>query len=78
MKSIYVYDFLLMIDGNYVPNLHSFLIICIRKMALSKMTLKIKFKVKCKVTKIKAIYDFLFKINSNYAPNLHSFQVFYI
>ena len=39
------------------------------------MTLKIKVKVKFKVTKIKPIYEFLLMINSKHAPNLHHFQV---
>ena len=39
------------------------------------MTLKIKVKVKFKVTKIKPIYDFLLLINSNHASILHRFQV---
>ena len=39
------------------------------------MTLKIRVKVKFKVTKMKPIYDFLLMINNNHAPNLHRFQV---
>ena len=39
------------------------------------MTLKIAFKVKFRVTKIKSIYDFLLMFNSNYVPKLFHFHV---
>ena len=39
------------------------------------MTLKIQFKVKLKVTIMKAIYDKLLVFNSNHVPYLHIIQV---
>ena len=44
-------------------------------MTKGQMTLKILFKVKSKVTKVKPTYDFLLMIHSNNVPSLHHFQV---
>jgi len=72
MKTIY--DFLLIYNSYYIPNVHCFQDIAIRRCTYSHLTLKIAVKVKFKVTKMKAIYDFLLVYNSNYVPNMHSFQ----
>ena len=69
-----IYDFLLVFNSNYVPNLHCFDVMATIKCTYSLLTLNISLKVKFKVTKMKPIYDFILVSNSNYVPNMRSFS----
>ena len=50
-----IYDFLLMLNCNYLPNLHCFKVIAIRRCTNGHLTLKIALKVKFKANRMNPI-----------------------
>ena len=68
-----IYDFLLLFNCIYLPNLQCFQVIAIRRCTNGQ--LKIALKVKFKANRMNPIYDSLLMFNRNNVPNMYCFQV---